>query len=124
MSDKTQLLQKFSKAVTQFLDELIEQFPHESDLLVARVMIVNGQIPIQDIVDEFMGRILPHEKKIKDREDKFFLEDMNIFQGVDGDTVIKFKKLWVSEHLDDDDKDAIWKWCDLFVRMLKSYKNL
>ena len=125
MSRKLKLLSKFSKLTTQFLDELIEQFPHEPELVVARVMI-NGQIPVEDVIKEFMNRILPHEKHVKERNEKFFLEEMKLFsgiKGVDQSQVVKFKKLWTSDLLDKEDREVIWNWFDIFVKIIKEYKK-
>jgi hypothetical protein len=116
------ILQKFSETLKQFLDELIEQFPQETDLVIVRVM-VNDQIPVEDVMGEFIKRILPFQEHVKKRNERFFLEDMKLFEGVDGGTVVKFKRLWTSDNLDDEDKDIIWNWFDIFIKLMLSYKN-
>ena len=116
------ILQKFSETLKQFLDELIEQFPQETDLVIVRVM-VNDQIPVEDVMGEFIRRILPFQDHVKTRNEKFFLEEMKLFDGVDGGTVVKFKRLWTSDNLDAEDKDIIWNWFDIFIKLMLSYKN-
>lgn len=124
MPSKIVILQKFKQLSIQFLDELIGQFPSETDLVIARVMVTD-QLPVNEIMNEFMKRILPHEQHVKDRNDKFFLEELSLFSDLktNDETVIKFKKLWTSDNLGDDDKDAIWDWFDVFMKVMKAYKN-
>ena len=116
----TQILAKFNRAVIQFIDELIEQFPCEPDLVVARVML-NGQIPVKDVMDMFIKTIEPCTQNIKNRDESFFLNEFKLVGNKHGDKLIKFKKIWTSEDIDSDDKDAIWRWMDLFVLITSSY---
>lgn len=120
---KQKLLTKFKMLVKQFLDELLEQFPSESDLIVARVMFID-QIPTDVLVTEFSKRVLPYREHIKSRNEKFFLEEMKLFENVNQNKVVKFKELWKSDKLDNDDKSVIWKWFDVFVNILDKYNAL
>jgi hypothetical protein len=121
---KTTILTTFNKQLTQFIDELIEQFPKEPELILLRVAIGGGQLSTEDIIKEFSMRILPHQERIKIRDEKFFLEDMKLFEGADKSNVIKFKKLWTSAKLDKEDKDVIWAWFDLFVKLTLQYNKV
>jgi len=121
---ETQILVEFKQGVISFLDELISQFTEDADLVIFRLFISN-QIPIKDVIDTFIyklnkdGQLI--RKMIKNRDELFFLEK-NIFD-IAGttDKVAKFKKIWRSERLDNDDKQTIWKWIDSFVYITDKY---
>lgn len=118
----TVILQKFKQAIMQFIDELIDIFPQESDLIISRVFF-EDQIPIVTIADSFVDHILPYRDQIVKRNDKFFIDDNNIFGTLDFDKVLHFKKLWNSGHLDKEDRDVIWDYFDTFIILIDAYKK-
>jgi hypothetical protein len=123
MGDKrTKILTIFKTTLIQFLDELIDQFPSESDLVIARVMI-SDQIPIADVMNVFSQKIEPYKEKIKERDDKFFLENTSLFTGANENSVINLKKIWSSTKLDTDDREVIWNWIDIFVKLSTSIQK-
>ena len=117
------ILDRFKKSCIKFIDELIEQFPNEQDLIVTRVVFDN-QLPVNVIADSFILHVLPHKQMIIDRNENFFLENDNIFGMLDSSKVLHFKKLWVSNKLDDDDRTIIWKWFDTFCSLVEAYQKL
>lgn len=126
MSVEIKILTKFKEGLVSFFDELIEQFPTEGDLILARVFI-NDQTPIKDVMEEFNFRITRNDnqlrKMVKTRNEKFFL-DYSVFSelGNEGENKANhFKRIWLSERLDDEDKEAIWNWIDLFVGLADRY---
>jgi hypothetical protein len=120
---KIVLLEKFKQLVVQFLDELIKQFPTESDLVIVRTMI-DCQMPIDLLLNEFIKRVYPFREHIKNRNDKFFLEEIKLFEGANNSKVVKFKELWLSEHLDQDNKDMIWSYFDIFITIMTKYEEI
>lgn len=121
----TQVLQEFKRVLISFLDELIEQFPQEGDLVMARIFI-NDQVPISEVMTTFIHRLLPVKEKVSRRDVNFFLGDgaMSIFQNLDKGKVNYFKRLWQSSALDDDDREQIWKWYDHFIRLAEKYQKI
>lgn len=101
----------FKTTCVKFIEDLIQVFPKEKDLLVAKFLL-EKTIPIQDVLKIFLQRIRPLKEKIKARDDKFFLENNNIFSGLQDNDVIHFKKLWESDKLTPEDRDIIWLWID------------
>ncbi len=118
----TSILQNFRNSYLEFFDELIDQFPEETDLIVIRVFF-SDQIPVSVIADSFVERILPHKQIIINRNEKFFIENNHMFDMLDGDKVLHFKRLWQSNKLDSDDKNVIWDWFNLFIKLIEQYKN-
>ena len=116
------ILQRFKRSIIQFIDDLIDIFPQESDLIIIRVFF-EDQVPVATIADSFVEYVLPHKEIINKRNDKFFLEDNNIFGMLDTGKVLHFKKLWTSNLLDKDDRIIIWKYFDTFITLIEAYKK-
>lgn len=118
-----QILSEFKNGIISFLDELIEQFPEEGDLVIARIFL-KDQIPIVDIMNNFILKLLPLEGQVKERNESFFLDNNLLFENIDKNKVNHFKRLWRSERLDRDDRNVIWKWYDSFIFLAKKYQKL
>jgi len=116
------ILERFKKGYIQFIDELSEMFPEESDLIIIRVFF-EDQVPVSLVADKFIQHVLPHREIIKKRDEKFFLENNNIFGMLDTGKVLHFKKLWTSNRLDKDDRITMWNWFDTFVTLMDAYKD-
>ena len=117
------ILSEFKNSLIAFFDELITQFPEEGDLIIIRIFL-NDQIPVKDIMDEFILLLYNNDgllkKMVKDRNENFFLE-YNIFGNFDKSKINHFKKIWRSGRLDEEDKEVIWKWVDSFVYIADKY---
>ena len=121
-----QLLNEFRIQIVKFLDELIDQFPESCAEFVIIRIFVKDQIPLADVLGRFISEVLPFKKVIKNRDSNFFLESRVIYDAVGGsqagaDNVNQLKILWESERLDDEDRETIWKWMDLFVLLAERY---
>ena len=119
---QTDILDRFKRSVIQFIDDLIDIFPQESDLIIARVFF-DDQIPIVSIANGFVTHVIPHREMISKRNEKFFLENNNIFGMIDNGRVLRFKKLWTSSLLDKDDREVIWTYFDAFITLIDAYTN-
>lgn len=121
-SKKLRLLEEFRNQLVNFLDELIEQFPMESDFVLIR-MFIKDQVPVTDILGRFIRDLLPLKDVVKKRDQQFFLENTILYTGgnIKTDKVDHFKKLWQSDSLDVSDREVIWDWMDLFMRIAGSY---
>lgn len=125
MNTKIKLLSLYKDQLITFLDELIEQFPSEGDLVILRVFFGN-QIDTATVIDVFLDRINDNSnqlrKMIKERNETFFLEH-DAFYGTDQSKVSHFRNLWLSNDLDDETKSTIWKWIDTFVSIADKYSR-
>jgi len=117
-----QILNDFKDSLIEFLDELIVQFPNEGDLIISRIFL-KDQIPICDVMNLFIEKLLPHKEAIKNRNEAFFLENDVLFQGFRLEKVNYFKKLWMSDNLHEDDKETIFQWFEVFIKFSEKYKQ-
>ena len=117
------LLGEFRNNLVSFLDELIEQFPSEGDLVAIRIFLAD-QVPIVDIMHLFITRVLPIKDMAKARDEKFFLENDVLFVNASTSKVSYFKELWISSMLDNEDRLTIWRWFDLFISISEKYNKI
>jgi len=122
---ETQILIQFKKSLICFVDELIDQFPQESDLIILRIFL-KDQIPIEDVITKFIYTINKNDQELKkyitSRNEIVFLES-DIFGGISKSKSINFKKLWRSGKLDAEEKETVWKWIDSFVKLSDLYNK-
>ena len=121
-SQQLRILSIFKDQFITFLDELIAQFPNEPDIVIVRIFM-KDQVPIADVLCHIIQEILPHEEKIKAKDESFFLENKTLFSELSSDTVLHFKRLWTSNALDNDDREAIWQWFSSFCMLAKKYQK-
>jgi hypothetical protein len=121
-----EILTEFKTQLLSFFDELISQFPRQGDLVIIRIFLAN-QIPIVEAMEIFIQRLNTNnqelKKMIKERNELFFLEH-NLFDNLGKDKVMNFKQLWISDNLDKQDKEVIWKWVDTFVYLSDKYAKI
>lgn len=121
-----EILKQFKNALISFLDELIVQFPSEGDLVIFRIFL-KDRVPIDQILNYFVLRILPLKDMVKERNEDFFLNKCSLFEDINSSDqkgkVNRFKKLWRSSSLDDDDKKVVWSWFDTFICLSEKYQK-
>ena len=115
-----EILTLFKNNLIQFFNELIELFPDDGDMIAVRILL-DTQVPVEITMTKFAERILPVKNMIKNKDDKFFLSDTPIFNGINGDKVLKWKQIWNSPKLEPSDREAIWKWFNLFLSLAEMY---
>ena len=119
------ILNQFKNALISFLDELIVQFPSEGDLVIFRIFL-KDRFPIENIINYFVLRIIPLKKMVIERDEDFFLNKCDLFENFNQNSKVKvnrFKMLWRSASLDDDDKIIVWKWFELFISLTEKYQK-
>lgn len=109
-------MRDFLSNFTTFIDELIDQFPAQSALILFRLSIGND-ISGDDIMTHVIQHFLPHKQKIKDRDLDFFLKNHK-YEKQHIDT---FLNIWKS--IDEENKQIIWKWVDKFIRLTEKYQK-
>lgn len=115
------IMSLFKKNMLDFIDELVEQYPKEGDLIVIRFFL-SEQTPIESLIEQFISRVLPHRDKIAKRNEAFFIENDNIFGASPKDKVIHFKKLYMT--MNGDDRKTLWAWFDSFVSLADKYMSI
>ena len=113
-SQKISLMYEFRSQLLNFLDELMNQFPEESDFIIIRIFM-KDQVPVYDVLGRFIRDLLPLKKQVDSRNDRFFMENTLLYvqNGLAENKVNHFQKLWSSDKLDENDREMIWKWMDL-----------
>ena len=119
---KIQILIDFKNSLVNFLDELIEQFPEEGDLVVARIFL-NDQVPIEQIMNVVITKLLPLKDMVKRKDEDFFINNNVLFEQINKDKVNRFKILWRSDRLDNEDRLVIWRWYELFISLAEKYQK-
>ena len=119
---KIKIMYEFRKQLVDFIDELIEQFPEEADLYIIRIFL-KDQVPVYDVLGRFIRDLLPLKKQVEERNQEFFMENCLLYSqnGISNNKVNHFKKLWLSNKLDNNDRDVIWKWMDLLNNIAGQY---
>ena len=79
------VLKEFKNNLISFFDELIDQFSDIGELVMIRIFL-NDQVIIKDVVESVSYQINKNDqmirKIIKDRNEEFFLEENNFFDGL------------------------------------------
>jgi hypothetical protein len=122
-----EIIKQFKNTLISFLDELINQFPEEGDLVIIRIFL-KDQIPVKNVINYFLHKILPLKKMITERNEDFFLNHCNIFDTIESsekkNKINHFKKLWRSPSLDESDKKVVWDWFDSFILLVEKYQTI
>jgi hypothetical protein len=112
--NRLELLAAFKENIIKFLDALLDLLPKEGDIIILRVMF-DSQIPIEQAMRIFSARIIPYAEMVKNKDERFFIECTDLFNGIRKDKVSYFKDLWQSGNLTNADKESLWKWFRLFL---------
>ena len=120
---EVKILQQFKNNIITFLDELINQFPEEGDLVIIRIFL-KDRYPIVNLMNMFVFKVLPYKQMFIDRNEDFLLNNPDLVSDFrDKNKINHFKKLWRSESLDKEDKLIIWKWFDSFITLAERYQE-
>lgn len=120
---KDKILHKFHECFIQFIDELIEQFPQEAKLHIVRIL-VKDTTPPWKLMDKYVTFILPHKDLVDERDESFFLNQNEGFNQLADKNLISLQHLWKSQQVDQEDKEMIWKWFDLFNTLANKFVEL
>lgn len=119
-----QILRHYKNTLIEFMDELIDMFPTEGDLVIIRFFL-NDQVPIEDVVKHTYTHLVPLKPLIQERNDKFFLENQVLYQEINNnDRVNHFKRIWESESISKEDREVMWRWFELLVALAEKYHQV
>ncbi len=122
--DENQLLKELKQNVIDFLNELIEQFPEETDLIWGRIW-VETQVSALKLMTNFIQKILPYRDRIDKEDDAFFLDNAGEFIASDKlGKIGHLKMIWKSSKLDVEDRKIIWQWFKAFLFIVDRYVAL
>lgn len=123
MSTATMLLHVLKTQLLLFFDELIVLMPKEQDFLVMRFFI-KDQIPITDVMEYIIQKLIPLEDAIVKKDERFFLDHQVLFEDLrDHDSKVNyFKDLYLQS--DAENKEVFWNWFNYFLNIGKKYVAL
>lgn len=125
MSTKLDILRTFKNNLISFLDELIQLFPNDANLVIVRIAVKdNIGITTDKIMEYFISYVLPLKQKILSKEDSFFTEGKSLFGMLPDDKANIIKNAWLYGNLDQTDKDCIWDWAKAFVTIAERYQKI
>ena len=105
----------------EFLDELIEQFEEEGDLIVMR-FFMSEQISVEMIMKHFIKFVYSHKEKIMNKDETFFIENDNIFGSSPKEKIVHFKNLYIN--MTEEDHETLWAWFRCFINICEKYIQL
>ena len=103
MSSEIECLTLLKTQMVDFLDELIESFPTEPDFVIFRIF-VKDRLPIQDIMEYIVKNLCPLQDMVKNRDEKFFINNNLLFEKFDdkktlGEELLTPTKIYVKSCL-------------------------
>ena len=119
---KFQILALFKDNLIKFLDALIEKLPKERELITMRVLF-SDQIPIESSMERFASRVIPYEDLINNSDESFIVNNNDLFSGITSSKVSYMKKIWHSSSFTQEDKEELWKWFKIFLKLAKLYNS-
>jgi hypothetical protein len=120
MEKQVEIMMLFKKNLLEFFDDLIEQYPHEADLIMYRFFL-SEQIPIESLMSRFIEFVLPHRDEIEGRNENFFIANENIFGSSPKDKVIHFKTLYLG--MNKENRETLFQWFDSFLMLVDKYQE-
>lgn len=118
-----ELLIQLKDQLIFFFDELISLLPEEPDLVIVRIFL-KDKIPIFDVMEYIVNKLVPLKPMIKQKDDNFFINHNILFERLDDNKVNHFKRLWLSGKLDKENKETMWRWFTSFIFLAEKYQKL
>ena len=83
------------------------------------------RIPDNILIEKITQNVLPHEKKIRERDEFFFIKNEHIFAGLPKDRIRHFGELWEipNPKLTDENKNIIWNYFDTIIAITNAYNK-
>lgn len=122
-TELTSTLQLLKEQVLNLLNDLMDIFPNENDILFARLFFETQADP-QLIMNGFIEWVYPWKKEILEKNEEFFEKSDRIFGPIDSSKLERFKKMWKEGQLDNDEKEAVWKYFQVYIKLIDKYKKL
>ena len=120
---QTNILIKFKQLIISFCEELSSLFPEEPDFKMMKVL-TNAPGMEKFLLDKLITQLKREDidirKLVKERDDEYFTSH-NPFSFLSDQRNKKLVGIWQSGKLDDDDKDALWQWVDVFFKLADMY---
>ena len=77
-----------------------------------------------EIMDHAVSKLLPWKNQIVERDENFFLTNTFIFKGLPQEQIEYFGKLLGGDQITPVNKEAVWKFFDVFVVFAEEFKKM
>jgi len=119
----TKVVNQLKSQVLNLLDDLLIIAPNESDLLLIRLFFEN-QIEPDLLMKGFINWVYPWKEEIETKNERFFKENDNIFGPLPTSKVKYIKDKIEDGTLDEDDKETMWRYFQVFIKLIDQYNKL
>lgn len=127
-NNKTKKMLVFERLLKEQVMKMISNikilFPVSPEILIAEGIF--SKVDNEVLIDHISKHLVPHEDRITKRDDEFFLEndykEIDICkQEVKDKLKVFLSKLW--RKMNTRDKENMWKYLDVFIRIVKNYEK-
>ena len=125
MAEKTTyaVVEQLKVQVINLIDDLLEICPDEKDILFVRLYF-DCNIDQYKLMDGFERWVYPWKKEIKIKDERFFKENDHIFGPLPTEKVSYFKTKFEDGTFEAEDKEMIWKYFQIYIKLIKKYRKL
>ena len=82
-------------------------------------------MPSAQVASHVVREIIPHEDKIKARDQKFFEKNRMLFAGLPEDRIDYYMNIiTTSDRIEEEDKMAVWEYFDTILALAKKCKKV
>ncbi len=122
MSVSRKVLGQLRDQVLNLLDDLLCICPNESDILLVRLYF--GNVDPELLMKGFIMWVHPWKDYIERRDEKYFEENEHIFGPLAPDKVQHFKEKMKDGTFNEEDKEIIWEYFQVFISLVEQYNKI
>ena len=116
------VLNQLHQQVKNLIDDILNVCPEERDLLKIRLYF--DLYPPIDLMDGFIKWVYPWKEQIMTKNEDFFKKNDHIFGPLPSDKVEHLKKRLYDGTFDNQDREVMWKYFQVFITLIEKYKKL
>ena len=122
MSVQQKILEQLKSQVIELLDDLSNICNNDQDILM--VQVIFSSIDPEKLMTGFIEWVYPWKNFILQKNEEFFEKNDHIFGPLPVDKVEKFKVKFKDGTFDNDDKETIWEYFNIFIKLIEKYNKI
>lgn len=112
-----------SELITDLMDNIFENEEEKSDMIKVQFFFMN--LPADRAMHHVIQKILPHKRKIKERNLDFFIENRHLFSGLSEEKIDYYINYIVNDtSIPEDTREVIWMYFDELIRYAEKYRKM